>query len=361
MSFVKDNEAFETWLARHCKVVKADIKRKHTEKMTDSAFGFLRATYFRWARKIGSWCPELMDAPNVLAVGDLHLENFGTWRDQDGRLVWGVNDFDEAATMPYTLDLARLVTSIQLAPRRHDDVNDKAAAKEVLKGYRAGLGNPQPALLFEGETWLWPYAFPDEDEAEDFWKEVDEYPKASPPQKIQQALIKSLPKGVDKGSIRLCSRQKGSGSLGRPRYVVVGYWRGGRVLREAKALVPSAWIWANGSSGSRRSRLLDAAHGRYRAPDPLLLVRHKFIFRRIAGDAEKIELGKKAGADLHLRLLNAMGFDLASIHAASARSIEAIVKDLDKRPRRWLNDAAAAAANEVRRDFREWNRYMKRR
>jgi len=32
----------------------------------------------------------------VLAVGDLHVENFGTWRDAEGRLIWGVNDFDES-------------------------------------------------------------------------------------------------------------------------------------------------------------------------------------------------------------------------------------------------------------------------
>ena len=57
----------------------------------------------------------------VLAVGDIHLENFGTWRDADGRLVWGVNDFDEAAEMPYVLDLIRLATSAlvaRTAPRR---------------------------------------------------------------------------------------------------------------------------------------------------------------------------------------------------------------------------------------------------
>ena len=51
----------------------------------------------------------------VLAVGDIHLENFGTWRDADGRLVWGVNDFDEAAQMPYVLDLVRLAASALLA------------------------------------------------------------------------------------------------------------------------------------------------------------------------------------------------------------------------------------------------------
>jgi hypothetical protein len=361
MSFVKDNDAYDAWLARHCDVVKKDLKHKHNKKMTDSPFAFLRATYFRWAKKIGSWCPELMDAPTVLAVGDLHLENFGTWRDADGRLVWGVNDFDEAATMPYTLDLVRLVTSIQLAPKRHQDVNDQAAANAVLKGYREGLGDPQPALLFEGETWLRSYALPGAGEPEDFWDEVEKYPKAKPTQRIARALVDSLPKGVDKKTIRLCSRRKGGGSLGRPRYVAIGFWRGGHVLREAKALVPSAWIWANGKQKSQKSNFLTLAKGRYRAPDPLLHVRHKFIFRRIAGDAEKIELGNDAGASIQLRLLQAMGFDLASVHAASPDRSGAIGKDLDKRPRGWLNAAAATAAGEVKRDFREWNKYIKRR
>jgi hypothetical protein len=89
MSFVKDNKAYEKWLASQCKVVWPDIDYKH-HRMEKSAFIFLRATYFRWARKIGDWCPELMNAPQVRAVGDLHLENFGTWRDRDGRLVWAL-------------------------------------------------------------------------------------------------------------------------------------------------------------------------------------------------------------------------------------------------------------------------------
>ena len=51
----------------------------------------------------------------MLAVGDLHVENFGTWRDADGRLCWGINDFDEADRLPYTNDLVRLAAS---APTR---------------------------------------------------------------------------------------------------------------------------------------------------------------------------------------------------------------------------------------------------
>jgi hypothetical protein len=64
MSFRDDNARYEKWLATQCKVVKADIAFKH-HRMKKSAFIFLRATYFRWARKIGDWCPELMDAPPV--------------------------------------------------------------------------------------------------------------------------------------------------------------------------------------------------------------------------------------------------------------------------------------------------------
>jgi uncharacterized protein DUF2252 len=37
---------------------------------------------------------EVARAPQVLAVGDLHVGCFGTWRDREGRLCWGIDDFD---------------------------------------------------------------------------------------------------------------------------------------------------------------------------------------------------------------------------------------------------------------------------
>jgi hypothetical protein len=352
MSFRSDNADFEAWLATQCDVVKSDIAYKH-RRMKKSAFIFLRASYFRWARKIGDWCPELMDAPRVLSVGDLHLENFGTWRDADGRLAWGVNDFDEAAVMPYVLDLVRLATSIQLAPDRR--IGSRRAAAALLRGYRQGLDDPQPALLFEGETWLRPYAEPTEDKVEKFWNEIAGYRKASPPPGIAKALMASLPRGVDKKTVRLCSvPRKGGGSLGRPRYLAVAFWRGGHVLREAKALVPSAWTWAHGSKASQKSHFLAVANGRYRTPDPFLHVRRKFVFRRVAADSTKIELGDDAGGKLHLNLLQAMGFEIASIHAAGAASVTALKADLRKRPPGWLNAAATVAAEAVKRDYRQW-------
>ena len=349
MSFRKDNAAYEAWLAEQCKVVKKDIKRKH-DLMKESAFIFLRATYFRWAEHIGKWCPELMDAPKVLSVGDLHLENFGTWRDADGRLVWGVNDFDEAAVMPYPLDLVRLAASIQLAPRLA--VSNRAAAAALLRGYRKGLAEPQPALLDEGETWLRPYAADTEKKTKKFWKEVAKYPKTTPPRKVAKALIASLPK--DAKSIRFHSRVAGSGGLGRPRYVAVAFWRGGHILREAKALVPSAWTYATGGK-SKASHFQALANGRHRAPDPFLQVHGKFIFRRIAADSRKIELADIGGSKITAKILEAMGFDLASIHAATgSAAVSALRADLRKRPRGWLNAAAKRAAAAVEHDYEEW-------
>src|SRR3954463_14577295 len=116
MSIQTDTRDYEEWLRRQCNVVEEDLDHKH-DRMSREVFSFLRATYYRWARKIGAWCPEVLDAPDVLAVGDLHTENFGTWRDYEGRLVWGANDFDEAAVMPYTLDLLRIAVSASLVPK----------------------------------------------------------------------------------------------------------------------------------------------------------------------------------------------------------------------------------------------------
>src|SRR6266404_4383928 len=264
MSFSKDNSAYEAWLAKQCDVVAKDVDYKH-HRMKKSAFIFLRSTYFRWAKKIGTLCPELMDAPQVLSVGDLHLENFGTWRDADGRLVWGVNDFDEAAVMPYVLDLVRLATSIHLASNR--TLDPRKATNAVLRGYREGLDKPHPALLFEEQAWLRPVAELKNAKLKKFWDEVAGYKKHEMQPEIAKALTDSLPDGNDKNNIRLCRLlYKGGGSLGRPRYAAVGQWCGGQVLREAKALVPSAWTWANGGQ-SRRSHFLELANGQYRAPD----------------------------------------------------------------------------------------------
>src|SRR4029077_21024276 len=111
--------AYESWLRERCSIVTSDLRLKH-RRLIESPFVFLRGTFYRWMQLWPRVCVELARAPCVLAIGDLHIENFGTWRDVEGRLVWGVNDVDEAYELPYTLDLVRLATSALLAARaRH--------------------------------------------------------------------------------------------------------------------------------------------------------------------------------------------------------------------------------------------------
>ena len=54
------------------------------------------------------------DTERIWIQGDLHAENFGTYLDADGRLVFDVNDFDEAYLGHWTWDLARFAASLAL-------------------------------------------------------------------------------------------------------------------------------------------------------------------------------------------------------------------------------------------------------
>lgn len=314
--------------------------------MRKSPFDFLRASYFRWAKTIATTCPGYSDAPKTLCVGDIHVENFGTWRDEQARLVWGINDFDEAATMPYAYDLIRLATSARLAPPLRVDPEEAIAA--LLKGYLRGLEDPHPMLLDEHAHWLRPLVGGGPNASRKFWDEVDGYSEASPPAPVRKALERHLPK--DAQLLGYVTRTKGGGSLGRPRFLLVATWQGGRLVREAKALVPSAWHWAR-SRSSPPIRFLELAFGTYRSPDPSLAIRSGYALRRVAPDAHKVELADVAGQGLGAKLITAMGAELAAVHAGYKRRRQQILEDVHKREPGWLHSATEAAEGSVRQDF----------
>src|SRR5215831_16551597 len=154
-SIVRATRDYEAWLASHVRVVRADLQAKHT-LMAGGGFSFLRATFYRWGQLFPALCPKLASAPKALAVGDLHVENYGTWRDAEGRLVWGINDFDEACPLPYTNDLVRLATSAWLAIEADDlTLGRGAACTVILEGYVAGLeSGGRAVVLSEHNRWL---------------------------------------------------------------------------------------------------------------------------------------------------------------------------------------------------------------
>ena len=99
MDIAEATRRFEFWLAKRISVVPHQLVDKHAE-MADNSVSFLRGTFYRWTQMFPVVCRELAGSPQVAAVGDLHIASFGTWRDQYGRLIWGIDDFDEAYPLP---------------------------------------------------------------------------------------------------------------------------------------------------------------------------------------------------------------------------------------------------------------------
>ncbi len=359
------NRDYERWLARqlHGEVIDGDLDRKH-KKMGESAFGFLRATYWRWAETILNVCPDLANAPPVLAVGDIHLENFGTWRDEEGRLIWGVNDYDEAAEMPYILDLVRLATSAALATTP-TQISLKAICANILEGYEHGLEIPEAFVLDRQHMWLRTCFVVSEAERAVFWQKIEnQYHELLAKKKAEQPPVRwlklfaaALPD--DLITLAYWRRTAGTGSLGRPRWLGYGTWRAGPLLREAKALVPSGWTRAHGNGA--RLRLNDIALGKYRAPDPWYKASGNLLMRRLSPNNRKIDVEDRRDAArlLHPDLLWAMGRDLAAIHLGARDRRDALRKDLEKRKRRWFRAHVETATEFVAREYAEWKKSVK--
>src|SRR6476646_6830700 len=257
---------YEDWLSRQVDVVEADLQLKHRQ-MASSLFAFLRATFYRWGPLWRETCPNLVETPRVLAVGDLHVEHFGSWRDKEGRLVWGVNDFDEVARMPYAADLVRLVTSAILAQSENRLAIDAGgAATAVLEGYAESLeAGGKPFILEESHPALREMALGAERDPTHFWPKLNSLPPVTPPKRVQRLLQHSLPDNA--GEIAFSHRTAGVGSLGRPRYVAIAECNGGLVAREAKAWLPSAWGWAQGRLKEHAFSVRLLKHS-VRQPDP---------------------------------------------------------------------------------------------
>jgi hypothetical protein len=289
----------------------------------------------------------------VLAVGDIHLENFGTWRDVEDRVVWGVNDFDEATEMPYVLDLVRLGVSAALGCPHLD--TDEHICTHILKGYTRGLAKPHAIILDQDYAWLRKLTVVSNTERANFWEKIDALApcKAAAPKTYIKVLRAALPD--PKIKMNVTRRTAGAGSLGRPRWVGVGDWNGGLVVREGKAIVPSAWTRIGGR-GSKKLRCYDIATGRYRAPDPWYDLTGGIVVRRLSPNNRKLEAEIQASELVSARMLRAMGRDLAAIHLGAADRHTAIEHDLGKRKRNWLVAEVERVAEFVRGEYAEWKR-----
>ena len=99
-------------------------------KMSAGAFPFYRGSAAVYYTDLASEAPDpfvTKEASRIWIQGDLHAENFGTYLDSSGRLIFDVNDFDEAYVGPYTWDVRRFAASLALIGY------DKALADDQIR------------------------------------------------------------------------------------------------------------------------------------------------------------------------------------------------------------------------------------
>lgn len=356
MDIVAATAKYEEWIAQFFDPLVDELRRKH-EEMRAERFIFLRATFYRWAQQWEQVAASVRQAPVVLAVGDAHVENFGTWRDAEGRLVWGVNDFDEATRLPYTSDLVRLATSAMLAHAEGQlaIAPDKIPAA-ILRGYDGALSaGGRSVVLDSGPRWLRELLPDDLRNPERYW---DKLFALSPWRGAVSKRAREL-LGIESPTaqlIRIVHRISGVGSLGRPRLTALYIADGGFVAREVKARAPSAWRWAQRIPGAPKNDPLPRIwRDAIRSQDPYLHVTARWILRRLAPDCVRIKVASFPKRHEESALLTAMGWDLANIHLGSLKP-RRVLEHLGTLRRMWLREAVDRMVDSTEKDFSRWQR-----
>jgi len=88
-----------------------DIVKLKYEAMSQNAFSFFRGTchlFYEDLAKVKSF----PSSPFTWLCGDLHLENFGSYKGDNHLVYFDLNDFDEGILAPASWEIVRMATSI---------------------------------------------------------------------------------------------------------------------------------------------------------------------------------------------------------------------------------------------------------
>lgn len=109
-------------------------------KMKANPFSFFRGSchLFHEDWPVGA---EIDRAPQLFICGDLHLENFGTYKGADRQVYFGINDFDEGRYAALTRDISRLAVSVLLVGEMLglEEADRSALVTNLLNNYRQTL------------------------------------------------------------------------------------------------------------------------------------------------------------------------------------------------------------------------------
>lgn len=120
------------------------LERKY-DRMAEGLYLFFRATscifYEDFAKHFTT-----TDPTRVWGCGDLHLQNFGTYKAENRLVYFDINDFDDALLLPATWELGRMLSSIYLAGEELDLEKNECdtLAKAFLRSYTQTLSLGKP-------------------------------------------------------------------------------------------------------------------------------------------------------------------------------------------------------------------------
>jgi uncharacterized protein (DUF2252 family) len=121
-----------------------ELMRFKIQRMAENAFAFFRGSYHLFARDVLQHdlipLPILAsDGAEMELVGDIHCENYGTDKAEDGLIHYDINDFDETTHGRFDADVCRFAVNILLAAQQRgsDTLNEQIAA--VLSGLTSYL------------------------------------------------------------------------------------------------------------------------------------------------------------------------------------------------------------------------------
>jgi len=313
--------------------IRAELLALKRRKMAQSAFAFYRGTgdlfYARWLKPL-----LRIAAPSVWLNGDMHLENFGTYRGDNRLTYFDIGDFDDAARGPAVIDLLRFATGIilaapQLGLARKDA---KALAGHGLARYRAALADGKPRWL---ERRTATGAIGDLLRDLERRSQADLLEKRTVLKNGKRRLRFDTGKAIKLGKVEasaiiqaiarfarrrahpeffevldVAQRVAGLGALGRPRYVALIKGNGGKdgqSLIDLKAQPGSALVKALTKARHRQpdfvneARRVVAIEYHLQAAAPAFLTDIKigksaFTFRELQPDQDKLEAVHLAGA-----------------------------------------------------------------
>ncbi|APA87379.1 DUF2252 domain-containing protein [Paraburkholderia sprentiae WSM5005] len=120
--------------------------------MRGSPFVFLRGTCHLFYERLPR-AKVLDDAPHVWICGDMHFENFGSYKGDNRLVYFDNNDFDEACLAPASYELVRLLTSVLVgaADLKLSRAEALALCHTALDAYSAALADGKSRWI-EAET-----------------------------------------------------------------------------------------------------------------------------------------------------------------------------------------------------------------